>query len=568
MREPEYEYDIIVVGGGSAGLAAAISAYEEGRGRILLLERDHELGGILLQCIHNGFGLHTFKEELSGPTYAERYIDRLRTLPIAVRLDAMVIGITPDRDVTYVTPSEGTVTASARAVVLAMGCRERTRGAIRLPGFRPAGIWTAGTAQRYINMEGFMVGRRVLILGSGDIGLIMARRMALVGAQVLAVAELMPYSNGLARNRKQCLDDFAIPLLLSHTVVDIRGKDRLESVGIARVDDKLQPIAGTEQTLLVDTLLLSVGLIPENDLVETTGVEICPRTRGAVVSDLLETSIPGIFSCGNVLHVHDLVDFVSEEGEKAGRAAARYAAGQVASGDTYAVTAGDGISQILPHRIRVDREPADIEFLLRVNREYRGASIRVIADGETIATFRRPVMAPAETEKVLLRAAQLVGIKTGISFSVVTDSAPSAFTRNVGSATTVGEGRSSSEEMICIVCPVGCRLRVRRDDDGALHVTGNSCPRGDVYARNEVLAPMRTVTATVRIRGARYPRLPVITAQPIPKDKIFSVMEAIGAITLEAPVASGAVILQDVAGTGVDIVAERSMPRIKSQDKS
>jgi len=568
MREPEFEYDIIVVGGGSAGLAAAVAAYEEGQCRILLLERDHELGGILLQCIHNGFGLHIFKEELSGPTYAERYIDRLHALPIAVRLDAMVIDISPDRVVTYVTPSEGSVTVRARAIVLAMGCRERTRGAIRLPGFRPAGIWTAGTAQRYINMEGYMVGRRVLVLGSGDIGLIMARRMALVGATVIAVAELMPYSNGLARNRKQCLDDFGIPLLLSHTIVDIRGKDRLESVVLARVDEKLQTVAGSEQTLEVDTLLLSVGLIPENDLVEATGVEICTRTRGAVVSDLFETTIPGIFSCGNVLHVHDLVDYVSEEGEKAGRAAARFAAGHVKTGSTYAVTAGEGVSQILPHRIRLDREPGEIEFLLRVNREYRGAAILVQEDGETIATFRRPVMAPAETQKVVLRAPQLAPVKTGLTFSVVPDSSPSAFTRNRASDAVAREDNPSGEEMICIVCPVGCRLKTHRDDDGSLHVTGNSCPRGDVYAKNEVLAPMRTVTATVRIRGSRYPRLPIITAQPVPKGKIFSVMDALGSVTVDAPIAAGSVILRDVAGTGVDMIAERTMPRVESQDKS
>ena len=321
-------YDIVIIGGGPAGLAAAVSAKRNGIDSILILERDKELGGILNQCIHNGFGLHTFKEELTGPEYAQRFIDQAKELEIEYRLNTMVMDISHEKVVTAMNREEGLFEIQAKAVILAMGCRERSRGALNIPGYRPAGIYSAGTAQRLVNMEGLMPGREVVILGSGDIGLIMARRMTFEGAKVKVVAELMPYSGGLKRNIVQCLDDYGIPLKLSHTVVDIKGKERLEGVTLAEVDQNGKPIPGTEEEYSCDTLLLSVGLIPENELSRGMGVEMSRVTSGPVVNESLETNIEGVFACGNVLHVHDLVDFVSEEAGTAGKNAAAYVQGE------------------------------------------------------------------------------------------------------------------------------------------------------------------------------------------------------------------------------------------------
>ena len=319
-------YDIVIVGGGPAGLAAAVSAKRNGIESILVLERDKELGGILNQCIHNGFGLHTFKEELTGPEYAGRFIGQLEEEKIEYKLNTMVMDISENKVVTAMNREEGMFEIQAKAVILAMGCRERSRGALNIPGYRPAGVYSAGTAQRLVNMEGYMPGREVVILGSGDIGLIMARRMTLEGAKVKVVAELLPYSGGLKRNIVQCLDDFGIPLKLSHTVVDIDGKERVEGVTIAQVDENRRPIPGTEEHYTCDTLLLSCGLIPENEISSGLGVEMNPVTSGPVVNECLETNIEGVFACGNVLHVHDLVDFVSEEAKAAGKHAAEYIA--------------------------------------------------------------------------------------------------------------------------------------------------------------------------------------------------------------------------------------------------
>lgn len=405
-------FELIVIGGGPAGLAAACRAWEDGLRRILVVERDKELGGILNQCIHNGFGLHRFQEELTGPEYAGRFLEMLRATGVQVQLDTMALQLVPGQagaphTVHCVSAQHGYQALETAAVVLAMGCRERTRGAIAIPGERPSGIFTAGTAQRYLNMEGYMVGRRVVILGSGDIGLIMARRMSLEGAKVLACVELMPYSSGLTRNIVQCLQDYGIPLYLSHTVTGIRGHDRLEQVTVSRVDEQRRPIPGTEMVFECDTLLLSVGLIPENELTRQAGICMDTRTGGAVVYENMETSVPGIFACGNVVHVHDLVDYVSAESERAGAAAAAYVqAARRADGAVLEVKNGTGVSYTVPQHVRAGAHRAEVFF--RVNRVL-GASRIVVQDaaGVQIAQYRRERMAPGEMEHIVLPAALL-----------------------------------------------------------------------------------------------------------------------------------------------------------------
>ena len=401
-------YDIVVIGGGPAGLAAAASAKRNGIDSVLILERDRELGGILNQCIHNGFGLHTFKEELTGPEYAGRFIDQVEELGIEYKLNSMVMDISKDKVVTYMNKEEGLVEVQAKAVILCMGCRERSRGALNIPGYRPAGIFSAGTAQRLVNMEGYLPGRKVVILGSGDIGLIMARRMTFEGAKVQVVAELMPYSGGLKRNIVQCLDDYGIPLKLSHTVVDIRGKERLEGITIAQVDNTGKPIPGTEEDYECDTLLLSVGLIPENELSSGMGVDLSPITSGPIVNESLETNIEGVFACGNVLHVHDLVDFVSEEAISAGKNAAKYVKeGACSEGHVVAIKAVDGVRYTVPTSINVDRMDDVLTVRFRVGAVYKNHFISVYFDDERVMHRKRPVMAPGEMEEVKLKKAQL-----------------------------------------------------------------------------------------------------------------------------------------------------------------
>lgn len=460
--------DLVIIGGGPAGMAAAVSAYENGTTDILILERDKELGGILNQCIHNGFGLHTFKEELTGPEYAARYISMVYEKKIPYMLHTMVVDLRGGDPciVTAMNQEKGLFEIEAKAVVLAMGCRERPRGAMNIPGSRPSGIYSAGTAQRFVNIEGRMPGKEVVVLGSGDIGLIMARRMSLQGAKVKMVAEIMPYSGGLKRNIVQCLDDFGIPLKLSHTVTRIHGKDRIEGVTVSKVDENLKPIPGSEEYVSCDTLLLSCGLIPENELSESAGASMDPVTSGPVVNARLQTTAEGVFACGNVLHVHDLVDNVSKEAVEAGANAAAY--------------------------------------VKEKNKDW----------GEAV----RPKI-PAKTKSV------------------------------------IPEGRDAGRTLICIGCPNGCLVTVDKNPDGSLSITGNTCKKGEEYARNEVTAPKRTVTSIVRVSGGKNPVVSVKTKEEIPKEKIAACMEEINRTVLKAPVSLGQVVIADVAGTGVDIVA-------------
>lgn len=460
--------DLVIIGGGPAGMAAAVSAYENGTTDILILERDKELGGILNQCIHNGFGLHTFKEELTGPEYAARYISMVYEKKIPYMLHTMVVDVRGGDPciVTAMNHKKGLFEIEAKAVVLAMGCRERPRGAMNIPGSRPSGIYSAGTAQRFVNIEGRMPGKEVVVLGSGDIGLIMARRMSLQGAKVKMVAEIMPYSGGLKRNIVQCLDDFGIPLKLSHTVTKIHGKDRIEGVTVSKVDGNLKPIPGTEEYVSCDTLLLSCGLIPENELSESAGARMDPVTSGPVVNARLQTTAEGVFACGNVLHVHDLVDNVSKEAVEAGANAAAY--------------------------------------VKEKNKDW----------GEAV----RPKI-PAKTKSV------------------------------------IPEGRDAGRTLICIGCPNGCLVTVDKNPDGSLSITGNTCKKGEEYARNEVTAPKRMVTSIVRVSGGKNPVVSVKTKEEIPKEKIAACMEEINRTALKALVSLGQIVIADVAGTGVDIVA-------------
>ena len=460
--------DLVIIGGGPAGMAAALAAYEKGVTDILILERDQELGGILNQCIHNGFGLHTFKEELTGPEYAARYIERVKEKKIPHLLNTMVVDIQGGAPchVTAMNKEQGMFQIEAKAVILAMGCRERSRGALSIPGYRPAGIYSAGTAQRYVNIEGRMPGREIVVLGSGDIGLIMARRMTLQGARVKLVAEIMPYSGGLKRNIVQCLDDFGIPLKLSHTVTEIHGKDRVEGVTVSKVDENLKPIPGSEEYVACDTLLLSCGLIPENELSQGAGARMDDVTQGPVVNARLETTVRGIFACGNVLHVHDLVDNVSKESAEAGAFAA--------------------------------------DYILHGEQEW----------GEAV----RPKI-PAKSK-----------------------CAPPA-------------DRDAESQLICIGCPVGCLITAKKGEDGSLLITGNTCKKGEEYARNEMTAPVRTVTSIIRLASGNGKVVPVKTETEIPKEKIGECMKVIKAASAFAPIAVGDVMIADVAGTGVNIVA-------------
>lgn len=406
--------ELVIIGGGPAGLAAAIEAKKNGINDILVLERDKYLGGILKQCIHNGFGLHVFGEQLTGPEYAERFIEELKSLNIDYYNDTMVLNITNNKVITALNPGEGLMNISAKAIILAMGCRERTRGALNIPGTRPSGIFTAGAAQRFINIEGYMVGKKAVILGSGDIGLIMARRLTLEGAEVKGVFELMPYSTGLKRNIVQCLDDFNIPLKFNHTVVRIHGKVRLEGVTIAQVDENRKPIKGTEEYIECDTLLLSVGLIPENELSREAGINMDRVTSGPAVDESMETSIPGVFACGNVVHVHDLVDFVTQESRAAGLGASRYIKGEIDNSREVISTKGiKGIRYVVPQSVNPENVRGSVNFFMRVDNVYNDVYLKVSTGDRVISKIRKNVVTPGEMENIRIDKNVLSEIGSG-----------------------------------------------------------------------------------------------------------------------------------------------------------
>jgi NADPH-dependent 2,4-dienoyl-CoA reductase/sulfur reductase-like enzyme/CxxC motif-containing protein len=544
--------DLAIVGGGPAGLAAAIEGKKAGIARVVIIERDEQLGGLLYQCIHNGFGLQYFGSDLSGPEYACRFLELLQKYQVDVYLESMVIGITPEKEITMVNSGDGLVKINAKAIVLAMGCRERARGAINIAGSRPAGIFTAGSAQRLINVEGYFPGKRIVILGSGDIGMIMARRVTLENAKVEAVVELLPYIGGLVRNECQCLRDFNIPVYLSHTVSKIHGNERIEGVTIAKVDESLRIIPGTEKEIACDTLLLSVGLIPENELSKTAGIELCPTIGGPVVDENMQTSIPGIFAAGNVVHVHDLVDYVTLGGEKAGNAAARYIQGKLnLRGRRIRLAKGANIRYVVPRYINGD---SDVSLYMRVTIPAAEATLN-IGGGLVVKELKKAK--PSEMLKIDIPAAKLKAFKgEELKIECVIKKTDDTLQDNAAR-----DGR----EIICLICPMACRGQVVLNRAGGIEKCLNfRCKRGEEFAIKELKNPERVLTGTIRTGDPAQPLLPFRVSKPIARKLLQRCMAELADIEITKPVKTGEVIVPDIMGSGSDIIAALDYPFKKS----
>lgn len=525
------QMDLVIIGAGPAGLAAAAEAKRQGLSSVLVLERNDLPGGILNQCIHDGFGVERFGTALSGPEYVARFEKEARQLGAKLVCSAMVTRITKDREVTYVT-RQGQFTVKAGAVILATGCRERTRGAISVAGTRPAGVYTAGVVQHLVNLQNVAVGKRAVILGSGDIGLIMARRLTLEGMEIACVLEKLPYCSGLVRNVRQCLDDYGIPLHLSTTVTEIRGREHLESVVACAFDASGSPVPGTERVIPCDTLILSVGLIPENELAKACGVAMDPVTSGALVGGRLMTSVPGIFSCGNCLHVHDLVDFVSEEAEHAARSAAAFVRGQLPDVREIPVAAGDGVRYVLPRSL-VPGEPATLSMRVRAPGACQSVRIENEA-GEALLKKKLVRLSPAEMLRLPVQPGQEERL------TAVLRQEPD--TR-----------KKVSGDMICTVCPNGCALTAAKAADGSWTVEGASCKRGEAFAVAEMTAPVRTLTTSIPVTGGTLPLLSLRSASPLPKAALRETVRKLAGLSVPAPVACG----EKLTLAGVEFVATR-----------
>lgn len=540
--------DVAVIGGGPAGLAAAISAKKAGVRSVLLIERAEQLGGLLHQCIHNGFGLQYFNKDLSGPEYAHEFLKIIDKYHIDIYLETMVLNITPDKKIFAVNSSEGTLIIKAKAIILAMGCRERSRGAINIPGSRPAGILTAGTAQRFINVEGYFPGKKIVILGSGDIGMIMARRVILEGAEVKAIVEILPYIGGLIRNEVQCLKDFEVPLYIKHTITNIQGNERIEKVTIAEVDSKNRPIKGTEQDIECDTLLLSVGLIPENEVSKTAGVELSQNIGGPVVDENMQTNILGIFAAGNVVHVHDLVDYVTLAGEMAGQSAASYISGKLKSSRRkIKVEEGKNIRYVVPQYIS---EGKKVTLYMRVSEPAEEAMLRV-----NPGLFEKKVkkIKPSEMMKIDLNEDKI----DNLNGNKIQIECPILKKEKIENLSEAEEG----QEVICLVCPMACRIQVFTDEKGEVtEIKGHKCKRGIEYAKKEIQNPERALTATIRTNDPKQPLLSVRTSKEIPKKLLFDVMIELSKIIVDKPVKVGQTIKQDLLGQQIDIIATVDFP--------
>jgi NADPH-dependent 2,4-dienoyl-CoA reductase/sulfur reductase-like enzyme/CxxC motif-containing protein len=564
--------DIAVIGAGPAGLAAALEAKRLGVEKTLLLERDVELGGILQQCIHDGFGIHRFGRRLSGNQYAQSFIDQVETSGIDVLTETMVLEITADRRVFACNKQDGILDIECGAIILAMGCRERTAAQTLIYGDRPVGVLTAGAVQRYINMEGCLPGRTAVILGSGDIGLIMARRMTLEGIQVKGVYEVMERPGGLTRNIVQCLDDFGIPLHLSETVTWVRGRDRVEAVTTVKVGPDRTPISGTEQEVPCDLLVLAVGLIPENELSVKAGIKLDPHTKGPALDSAYMTSVPGIFAAGNVAAVFDLVDYVSLSGEFAAQGASAFLRGELSALGRDPVEAGANVSFVTPQWIRREHPTGKTAFFLRVKEPAAAAELVCSTEGQVRLKKQCRHVAPPEMLSFKLEPSGPLLVDMHLDEPSGGPGVPPPAgalrgwnPRRGGSGGP--EGRSGGEtspspslEVICIVCPNSCRLTVT-DNEGGLTATGNECPRGEKHGIQEYSAPTRMLTTTVAVSGGTLPRLPVISREEIPKARLNQCLQELYQIALRAPIHCGDVIVQNICNTGVDVVASRSMKK-------